>query len=192
MKLLSPIAITAILGALGLLFALGYKQGHDAAEEQHNRQQAELIAQRETQLREQYQHQIAVGALTVRELRAEKAAIAHRANQLEERIAYVTEHYRPAPDSAPEPRPDCVFTRGFVGLYNSAISPAGVSAAGAAPGADGAPGTAASAAADPLGISGVRQPDILNHIVGYGSRCQQIEAQLNALIDHLNRIQEPE
>lgn len=189
MKLLSPIGIAALIVALGLLYALGYKHGHDTAADEYNRQQAAVTAQREQALRAEYERQIAVSDETVRQLRAEKAAIAQRARQLEEEIAHVTTEYRPAPDAAPEPRPACVFTHGFVGLYNRAISPA-VPAAGAATGTDGTTGTAGAAAPDPLGISPIRQPDILHHITGYGSRCQQIEAQLNALIDHLNRIQE--
>lgn len=189
MKLLSSIGITALIAAFGLVYALGYRHGHSAATDEYDRQQAAVTAQREQELRAEYERQIAAGDDAVRRLRAEKAAIAARAQQLEERIAHVTQHYRPAPDAAPEPRPACVFTHGFVGLYNSAISLA-VSAADPAAGADGTASTTGAAAPDPLGVSGVRQSDILHHITGYGSRCQQIEAQLNALIDHLNQIQE--
>lgn len=166
----------------------GFNRGEAYESAIRDQAAAELLIEQEQALREEYERQIAIGVLTVRELRAEKAAITQQANELTERIAYVTEHYRPAPAAAPEPRPECIFTNGFVGLWNDAIG-AGVSAPGDSAGADGAASTTGTAAADPLGISGVKQPDTLANIITNGSRCQQLEAQLNGLIDHLEQIQ---
>ncbi|MGV2287287.1 hypothetical protein AAHK20_01115 [Trinickia sp. YCB016] len=101
---------------------------------------------------------------------------ASEAQDLKRRIDHVTDSYRPAPDAPLHPLPACVFTAGFVGVYNAAIDAGPLPEADAAAVADGAPG-----AAETLD-SGVRQRDVLAHLIDYGQRCRGIEAQLNRVL----------
>lgn len=147
------------------------------------------------QLNAEFNRQLGQANKAVTALRQANQAIAKREQQLRQEINHVTTHYRDTPAARPEPLPECIFTTGFVGLYNHAISPAkpgtaAVPAATPAAGANRAPSTAAVAAAsiDPLKPSAITQRDILAHITAYGSRCQAIEGQLNQLLDYLEHI----
>ena len=118
-------------------------------------------------------------------LRQDTRAIQARNQSLEKEIDHVTQHYKPSPGADLEPLPACVFTRGFVGLYNDAISYPGLPANSTAGAAAGAVGEAepAAAAEYPLTPANIGQADILSHINNYGTRCLSIEAQLVRLID---------
>ncbi|KVP51480.1 hypothetical protein WJ91_01390 [Burkholderia ubonensis] len=113
------------------------------------------------------------------DLFAEKARHALEVDELKRRIPSVTSQYRPAPDAPLEALPRCVFTVGFVSVWNAAA------------GADGVPATAPAArAAAPAGAddaldSGVRQDDVLAHHVDASRRSRDIESQLNKLIDYI-------
>ncbi|AHI68356.1 hypothetical protein DR62_5556 [Burkholderia thailandensis] len=109
----------------------------------------------------------------------EKARHALDADALKRRIAHVTSQYRPTPDARPEALPRCVFTGGFVGVWNAA---AGIDAARLSE-ADRAAGAAAPAGPDDDIDSGVREDDVLANHVDNARRSRDIEAQLNALID---------
>lgn len=128
-------------------------------------------------------------------IRAEKAALAQREQDLKKEIDYVTTHYRAGPTAEPKPLPSCIFTTGFVGVYNSAIgvkpdTTATMPATGATQRTAAAASTAtAISTPDALQPSGVRQADILQHLTGYGARCLAIEAQLNGLIDYVEQEQ---
>lgn len=180
--------LTAAVVSAGIGYWSGWQQGQAWADSACDRAAAELLAKQEQQLRTEYERQLTEANDAVRSLRAEKASITQRASELEQEIDRVTSRYRAQPQAPAQPLPDCRFTHGFVGLYNAAITPAvPVPEAGTAAGADGEAGT--TAAADPLGISPIRQPDILHHINRYGARCQAIEAQLSGLIDYLQATQ---
>lgn len=79
----------------------------------------------------------------------------------------------------------CVFSSDFVRVWNEAI---GAACGNTMPssdhpaGTDGTPGTCTSTGA---GISGknVSEADVLGHITYYGTRCRNLEAQINAWID---------
>ncbi|AOJ71031.1 MULTISPECIES: hypothetical protein [Burkholderia] len=103
------------------------------------------------------------------------------ADALKRRIARVTRQYRPTPDARPEALPRCVFTDGFVGVWNAA---AGRDAA-RLPEADPAAGAAAPAGSADDADSGVRADDVLANHVDNARRSRNIEAQLNTLIDWL-------
>lgn len=184
----SPVIPAALIAVAGLAYAVGWQRGQTWEEAICTQAAAELLADQEQQLRTEYERQLAEAHDAVRGLRAEKASISQRASELEQEIDRVTSHYREQPQAPAQPLPDCRFTHGFVGLYNAAITPAvQVPRSDLATGADGKAGTAATV--DPLGLSPVRQPDILHHITGYGARCQAIEAQLSSLIDYLQATQ---
>lgn len=98
-------------------------------------------------------------------------------------IARVNDLYRKALDAEPEPLPACVFTTGFVRVWDEATgarAPAALPAA-ADPGRAAAQGAQAQAA-DQLD-SGISQNALLAHHVHYAEQCKNTAAQLDALID---------
>ena len=113
-------------------------------------------------------------------LLAEQQANAASADTLKKDIDHVTSQYRAAPGAELQPAPRCVFTHGFVRVYNRAIgaSPSGLSETDAASGAD-----AAANAAETVD-AGVSQQDVLAHAIDYGQRCRNLESQLDRLIDY--------
>ncbi|MCW3482102.1 hypothetical protein OL229_21510 [Neisseriaceae bacterium JH1-16] len=113
-------------------------------------------------------------------LARQQLADADATAQLKRSLDRVSTVYRPAPDAPLQPLPRCVFTRGFVGVLNTAIGAEPV------PAAD--PAGAAAAETDTAGAtdSGVSQADLLDHLTDYGQRCRRLEHQLDALIDWLH------
>jgi hypothetical protein len=111
---------------------------------------------------------------------------AQEKQQLQERIRHVTTQYRPAPGAAAEPIPRCVFTAGWLRDYNAALGvPAprpGAAAAQPAPAPWAAPGADAE-----LLESGVTPADILAHAQAYGLWARNNRAQLNGLLDLLEK-----
>lgn len=112
-----------------------------------------------------------------------QTAVTQSATALKERIDHVAQPHRSPP--APGPKNDapvvgCVFSRGFVRVWNDA---AGIADAGDSPvpaSADPAVavvGPDADAAAD----SGVSQGDILDWFVDYATRARNTESKLKAV-----------
>lgn len=156
---------------------------------------AKALQVQQQQREAEFTRQLNAANSAVTALRQANRHIAAREQQLRQEINDVTTHYRQSPAATPEPLPECIFTTGFVGLYNSAISP-GSADTTALPTAD--PAARANRAAsttapvatpvDPLQPSNIGQRDILQHITQYGGRCQQIETQLIQLLDYLEKI----
>jgi hypothetical protein len=97
-------------------------------------------------------------------------------------IARVNDLYRDALDAPPKPLPACVFTAGWVRVYDEAT---GAIAAGMPSTTD--TGRAATQstegrAAEQLD-SGISQRDVLEHHTRYAEQCRNIAAQLDLLID---------
>lgn len=128
---------------------------------------------------------------TVKQLRQDKATTAAQAGELQREIDYVTEHWTPPGKTAAEPAPACVFTNGFVRVYNSAIGAANHSGSDmpSTLRATGAAGTASATqtADSSLQPSAIQRADILQHITSYGQQCQDTTDQLNSLIDYLEK-----
>lgn len=143
---------------------------HEAEQAKAAREAADAARARERALN-------AYAASLAAQLLEARSRHASEAQDLKRRIDHVTDSYRPAPDAPLHPLPACVFTAGFVGVYNAAIDAGSLPEADAAAVADGAPG-----AAETLD-SGVRQRDVLAHLIDYGQRCRGIEAQLNHVLD---------
>lgn len=99
-------------------------------------------------------------------------------DRLSGEIARVNDLYRSALDAAPEPLPHCVFTAGFVRVWDEATG-------AAVPATD--PGRAAAQGPDAVAAeqldSGISQRDLLTHHVRYAEQCRNTAAQLDALID---------
>lgn len=97
-------------------------------------------------------------------------------------IARVNDLYRDALDAPPKPLPACVFTAGWVRVYDEATGaiPAGM------PSATDTGRVAAQStegrAAEQLD-SGISQRDVLEHHTSYAEQCRNTAAQLDLLID---------
>ncbi|CAG9261997.1 Putative phage protein Rz [Burkholderia diffusa] len=175
----------AAIGALAagaLAFFGGYHAGAlagDAKVAKLERQYADGARDAVEQARIKERAETQRAAALAGDLFAEKARHALESDELKRRIASVTSQYRPAPDAPLQDLPRCVFTAGFVRVWNAAA------------GADGVPATSAAAGAvAPAGVddaldSGVRQDDILAHHVDASRRSRDIESQLNKLIDYI-------
>ncbi|WP_395505964.1 DNA-packaging protein [Ectopseudomonas hydrolytica] len=96
-------------------------------------------------------------------------------------IARVADLYRKALDADPEPLPACVFTAGWVRIYDEATGARAAVPAAAGPGRAAAQGAEARAA-EQLD-SGLGQGALLAHHIRYAEQCRNTAAQLDALID---------
>lgn len=105
-------------------------------------------------------------------------------DRLSGEIARVNDLYREALDAPPKPLPACVFTAGWVRVYNEATGAIGA----AVPKTPNTSGVAASAgtrtAAEQL-RSGVSQSQLLAHHVKYAEQCRNTATQLGLLIDQV-------
>lgn len=147
---------------------------------------AQLEAQRAThaEQREAQERRARLGAeQAAKALQAEQQR-QHRTtrDQLQKEVTRVSTLYRKALDAAPEPVPACVFTRGWVRLYDRATG-AELPAAPADPAGAAAP--AGEAAALEQLDSGVDQARLLAHHIDYAEQCRNSAAQLDRLIDLL-------
>lgn len=176
---LGLIAIAALVAGAG-----GFALGHRSAKSDGEASLAKLERQHADALTGASEHARArERELTIRanqlgaQLIAERSAHTEEAGQLKRRIDRVTNQYRPAPGAPLQPAPRCVFTNGFVGVWNGAIGAALVSTTD--------PAARAADPADPAEAldSGVRQADVLEHITDYGKQCRDIESQLNRVLD---------
>lgn len=96
-------------------------------------------------------------------------------------IARVADLYREALDAPPKPLPACVFTAGWVRVYDEAIGARAAVPAAADSGRAAAQGAEARAA-EQLD-SGLSQAALLGHHIQYAEQCRNTAAQLDALID---------
>lgn len=105
----------------------------------------------------------------------------HQLNQ--ERIAHVSNQYRPAPGAAPVPAPRFVVTCGWLRDFNAALGASVPAPAGCRAAAGAAPATWPAAGSDAeLLESGVSAADILAHARDYGAWALTNLAQLKALL----------
>ncbi|WJN78731.1 hypothetical protein [Burkholderia anthina] len=175
----------AAIGALAagaLAFFGGYHAGAlagDAKVAKLERQYADGARDAVEQARIKERAETQRAAALAGDLFAEKARHALESDELKRRIASVTSQYRPAPDAPLQDLPRCVFTAGFVGVWNAAAGADGV------PASDATAGAAAPAGANDALDSGVRQDDILAHHIDASRRSRDIESQLNKLIDYI-------
>lgn len=96
-------------------------------------------------------------------------------------IARVADLYREALDAPPKPLPACVFTAGWLRIYDEATG-----ARAAVPGAADS-GRAVAQGPDAIAAeqldSGLSQAALLGHHIQYAEQCRNTAAQLDALID---------
>ncbi|KML66478.1 hypothetical protein [Pectobacterium peruviense] len=203
---LSPRVVAVLLAVILLLavYLTGRNQGYQLAQALGDATLAKQLAafnllqqqQAETQnqlLRaaaEQYQQQVVRGNQLEQRYVAARQKLAADNAALQRKIDHVTQQYI---DEKGKVQPvQCVFTRGFVQYYNAAfgLSADGspdVTAAARRTGAASDFGTTADAELQPSGVS---QRDILANISDNGERYQALSAQVNALLDYIEALQQ--
>lgn len=136
----------------------------------------------------QTQSQLADANRTVSQLISDKQSIEERNTALQKEIQHVTTHWLPPGKTKAEPQPACVFTHGFVRVYNQSITTGAAGMSAVAPASSVDSSAKSTAVADfemqPIDIG---RADILQHIGQYGAHCQNIESQLNHLLDYLEQ-----
>ncbi|KFX06981.1 hypothetical protein KP22_02510 [Pectobacterium betavasculorum] len=203
---LSPRVVAALL-TIALLLAVyltGRNQGYQLAQALGDAALAKQLAafnllqqqRAETQnqlLRaaaEQYQQQVERGNQLEQRYMAARQKLAADNAALQRKIDHVTQQYI---DEKGKVQPvQCVFTRGFVQFYNAAFGlsedgAADITAAARRTGAASGFGTTADAELQPSGVS---QRDILANISDNGERYQALSAQINALLDYIEALQQ--
>lgn len=167
------------------------KAGYDRAKGECREANTKALLTAKEQELANTQRLLALSDEAVKQLRLDKAATAKRNGELLKEIDYVTEHWTPPGKTSHEPAPACMFTNGFVRVYNSAIGAADHSASNlsATVRATGVAGTTSTTQTpDPsLQPSSIQRADILQHITSYGQQCQDTADQLNSLIDYLEK-----
>lgn len=202
----SPRVVTVLLAVVLLLaiYLTGRNQGYQLAQALGDaalakqqaafnllqQQQAETQNQLLRAAAEQYQQQVERGNQLEQRYVAARQKLAADNAALQRKIDHVTQQYI---DEKGKAQPvQCVFTRGFVQYYNAAF---GLSADGAtdvttaARRTGAASGSGATADAE-LQPSGVSQRDILANISDNGERYQALSAQVNALLDYIEALQQ--
>lgn len=183
------LVVAGLLAVLSAAYRAGYttataegkaaleklRSEHGQAETERALQAAADAKAAATALREQTQRADQAAA----QLAAQQRQHRQTTDRLTGEIARVNDLYQAALDAPPEPLPACVFTRGFVRVWNEATG-AAVPAAEHPGGAAATPPDAR--AADRLD-AGINRADLLRHHVRYAEQCKGIADQLNALID---------
>lgn len=194
--MLVPIALGVLL--VTAIRSSGYSDGHEAAQADGNRALAELRAEYAAEKQAQAeagQKAAEAAAATLREeqargdqlaadLAAEKDKRRKTTDRLIGEIARVNDLYRTALDAPAEPLPACVFTTGFVRVWNEA---SGIAASDTVPTSLGASGPATApgrtGTPDDLVAAGVGRAEVLTNHVRNAEKCSVVRAQLNRLID---------
>ncbi|WCG84332.1 hypothetical protein [Pectobacterium sp. A5351] len=205
-SLLSPRVVTVLLVVVLLLavYLTGRHQGYQLAQALGDaelakqqaafnllqQQQAETQNQLLRAAAEQYQQQIERGNQLEQRYIAARQKLAADNVALQRKIDHVTQQYI---DEKGKVQPvQCVFTRGFVQHYNAAfgLSANGATDITAAARRTGAASALGATANTELQLSGVSQSDILANISDNGERYQALSAQVNALLDYIEALQQ--
>ncbi|SFQ25268.1 hypothetical protein [Ectopseudomonas toyotomiensis] len=104
-------------------------------------------------------------------------------DRLSGEIARVNDLYREALDAPPKPLPACVFTAGFVRVWDESTGARAPAALPAAADPERAAAQVAQARAAEQLDSGISQAALLGHHIQYAEQCRNTAAQLDALID---------
>jgi len=183
------VSVAFAFGSVTLAYNRGYAHGFDTAKTQgdlalHTFQlaQARATAAATQAANDQYAAEVTRANQAEQALLTTRTQLAQQQHRAQEQIDAVTQTYRISLTTAPSPLPRCVFTRGFVRLWNDRAA-ASADGAGALPTSN---ATAdAHAATDPADAldSGLSQADLLDWFSDYAERTRSIEAQLNAVLD---------
>ncbi len=167
-------ALTGLLCAAAL-WAWGYHIGGARSAAEHARAQAQAVAQ----AHQQYAERVALGERAALRLSERAIAAESAVARVKKEVVHVpVTVFKAVPGQCPAPG-DIEFSAGAVRLWNSALSGADMPA-----GACGAAGAPAGACAAGAGI-GIAQAHA--NAVENGARFQRCLAQLNALLDLVDK-----
>ncbi|GKW22988.1 lipoprotein [Pectobacterium carotovorum subsp. carotovorum] len=203
---LSPRVVAVLLVVVLLLavYLTGHNQGYQLAQALGDaalakqqaafnllqQQQAETQNQLLRAAAEQYQQQVERGNQLEQRYVAARQKLSADNAALQRKIDHVTQQYI---DEKGKVQPvQCVFTRGFVQHYNAAfgLSTDGAEDITAAARRTGAASDLGTTADAELQLSGVSQRDILANLSDNGERYQALSAQINALLDYIEALQQ--
>gem|GEM_PF-2548653 len=180
----------AVLSAMALCGWAGYDYGRSAGRvevAQHLEKSAAAQAAAYRQAMALYVAETARANRAEQSLLEASRRFAAEKNNLRRRVADVSTVYSPD-GTAVVALPRCVFTGGWVQLYNAAIGLPDLPAAAVASKSGSPAGTSQTAGAR-LRDSGVSQADVLAHMTDYGARCRAMEKQLTELIGLHNQTE---
>lgn len=196
MEMISKYAkvVAAIVAAaiVAFAFAKTYQHGYDVAEAKGNQALSDYKARQATESASaaskafgKYADDVLRGQHAESQFLASQGATATQLGTLKEHIDAVAQPHVSASPRATPGAPvvtvdRCVFTRGFVGVWNSA---AGIpdDADGALQDRTGSGSVAGASAADAATDSGVSQQDVLDWFVDYAARARKTELQLKSV-----------
>ncbi|HHH0172990.1 TPA: hypothetical protein ACPZI6_001806 [Yersinia enterocolitica] len=192
----------ALVGALYGLYHWGYRGGHNDAKRDGDAALMTLQSAFDTYKTEQttlenaalrawakrYQEQVAAGHQAEADYLEQVSLLENQNQQLKEKIDDVTQRWI---DEKGKSHPiECVFTRGFVRQYNTALGYTDASVDTGHSDATAAAGTGTGAAPRPpeapdagLRNSGVSQRDVLSNIIDNARQCRVWRSQINGLLD---------
>ncbi|WP_175948582.1 hypothetical protein [Burkholderia pyrrocinia] len=192
-KALTVIGVAVVIAFAG---AAGYEHGYHVAKTSGD---LALSEQRETQQKaaadaariadDRYATEVDRGNRAAQALIVAQQQIDHLTSTAKGKIDAVTQTYRPTLAANPEPLPRCVFTRGFVRVWNGVAVDAG---ADPVPDSSAAGGANAATGADDALDSGVSQADLLDWFTDYAAHNRRIDAQLNKVLDIEAERQQPQ
>ncbi|WP_459199063.1 hypothetical protein ACQVRX_11300 [Ralstonia pseudosolanacearum] len=181
------LGLLVVLVVAMIAAGIGYQFGHRAAKQASDLELAtyrgglaQTTANNLAASLQKFGQRVAFGNLLTSQLVDQERQHAQTAATLHATVPHVTTTQPRPADDAP-----CVFTRGWLRVYNAAI---GASAAvpdatqGASLPAE-ASDASATAAGDDATCANVSPADVLNHVIDYGQRTKDLGAQLNHLID---------
>ncbi|EBP3802814.1 hypothetical protein S303_06235 [Salmonella enterica subsp. enterica] len=184
---------------LGWVWVKGYNSGHLDAQHDGDKALAQLQSQFDTyRLRSaeqqnealrtvvaRYNAQVAAAHQADADFQAKKQQLERENADLKKQIEDVTRHW--VDEKGKHHLIECVFTRGFVQQYNSALGAStgdgGVSAVARSASAGNATGTTDTALAR-LRDSGVTQADVLANVTDNARQCRVWREQVNGLLDY--------
>lgn len=177
--------LVALVGAM-IAAGIGYQFGVRAAKQAgdlelatYQRGLAQTTADNLATSLQHFGQRVAFGSLLTGQLVDQERKHALTAANLHATVPHVT-----TPQSLPADAP-CVFTRGWLRVYNAAI---GANAAvpdapqGAGLSAE-APDATATAAGEDVACANLTPADVLNHVIDYGQRAKDLGAQIDRLAD---------
>lgn len=177
--------LVALVGAM-IAAGIGYQFGVRAAKQAgdlelatYQRGLAQTTADNLATSLQHFGQRVAFGSLLTGQLVDQERKHALTAANLHATVPHVT-----IPQSPPADAP-CVFTRGWLRVYNAAI---GANAAvpdapqGAGLSAE-APDATATAAGEDVACANLTPADVLNHVIDYGQRAKDLGAQIDRLAD---------
>lgn len=203
-QILGALAVLALVAVLSALWWHGHARGFAQAkllgeqrvsqlQEGYSRlekQRAERELQTLRELQQRFERQLAATLTSERNYLAHIERLDAENTRLKRQIDDVTRQWM---DEKGRLHPvSCVFTRGFVQHYNTALGVPDAEGAGAAATATGAgktPGSTGAADAR-LRRSDISQHDILANVTDNGRQCRIWREQVNGLLDYIEGLQQ--